>query len=61
LTAQRDPGPVGQAPVEADQVVSRSAELHVGVDCGQGDIDRMAIPSQPSGDGIGQIGLIFDN
>jgi hypothetical protein len=61
LAAQGVAGPVGQAPVETDQVVSGSAELQIGIDCGKGDIDGMAVPSQPSGDGVRQIGLIFDN
>jgi hypothetical protein len=61
LAAQRDARPVGQAPVEADEVVSGGAELQVGIDRREGDIDGMAVPSQPSGDGVGQIGLIFDN
>jgi hypothetical protein len=61
LPAQCDARPVGQAPVEANEVVPGGAELHVGIGSGQGDIDGVAVPAQPSGDGVGQIGLIFND
>ena len=58
--AQGDARAIGQAPVEAHEVISGSPELHIGVRGGQCRIDGMTVATEPSGYRIGQIRLVFN-
>ena len=41
--------------------IDNSPEFQIGIGRGKCNVDGMAVPSQPPGDGVGQVGLIFDN
>ena len=58
--AECDARAVGQAPVQANEVICGGAELHIGVGGGQGRVDGMTVASETSGYRIGQIRLVFN-
>jgi hypothetical protein len=52
--------PVGKIPVEKGKVIACRTKLDVGLERGMGNVHSVAVASQSAGDGICEIGFVFD-